>query len=176
MAEIVLISGEIQSGKTTFCLDLYHQALERKIQVGGLISPAVFVEDQKIAIDVLDLSSGEQIRLAVLNEGRNHLVETKNWSFFPDSIEWGNQRLKEAVPCQLLIVDELGPLELVRNQGWVEGIKAVESRNFQTAVIVIRPSLLDEALMRWSGSRVIHLDPTDNSILADQLLDSLTLE
>lgn len=158
MGEIFLITGETQTGKTNLCLDLYKEALEANIKVGGVISPAVFEGGDKTAIDVLNLKNGKQKRLADVKTGGQSELETQHWSFSLEAVDWGNDMLREAVPCDLLIVDELGPLEFYRAEGWVNGFGAVENGEYRAAVVVIRPSLIDIAARRWNVSRIIDLN------------------
>lgn len=174
MGEIVLLTGEIQSGKTNLCLDLYHRAQEAGIKVGGVLSPAVFEGGEKKAIDVMDLKSGNTKRLAELKTQTQTDLETKRWSFFPEAVGWGNKMLLEAAPCDLLLVDELGPLEFQRGEGWVNGFSVIESGDYSTALIVIRPSLIDEAAQRWNVSRVIDLSADGvESLAGRELFDTL---
>jgi nucleoside-triphosphatase THEP1 len=158
MGEIILITGEIQSGKTNLCLNLYRKAQEAGIRVGGILSPAVFEEGEKTAIDILDLKSGKRKRLAEVITKTQTDLETQHWSFFQEAVDWGNKVLLEAVPCDLLIVDELGPLEFHRSEGWVNGFAVIESEDYSTALLVIRPSLIEEATRLWRVSRIINLD------------------
>jgi len=174
MAEIILLTGELQSGKTNLCLDIYQLAQETGIRVGGMVSPAVFKGDKKIAIDALNLKSGIRKRLAELRTSHQTGLETQRWSFDPEVVEWGNQMLKEAVPCDLLLIDELGPLEFQREQGWVNGFAVIDSGEYSTAVIVIRPSLIEEATRLWRVLRIIDLDGvTLDSSLTAELFDGL---
>ena len=156
--EIILLTGSLSSGKTSFCLDLAQLAKKKGLDVAGIISPAVFTESQKTAIDALDLRLWERKRLADLRTSEKVDLGTKRWSFHPSAVQWGNQVIADAVPCDLLIIDELGPLEFDRSEGWVEGFSAVESREYQLAVVVIRPSLLNSAREGWDISREINLD------------------
>ena len=57
--------------------------------------------------------------------------------------------------CDLLIVDELGPIELERGEGWQNGIAALNSGEYQAAVVVIRPELLDAASQLWPNASLI---------------------
>ena len=174
MGEIILLTGEFQSGKTNLCLDLYKLAQETNIRVGGVISPAVFEGDKKIAIDALDLKSGIRNRLAELRTSQQSDLETQRWSFFSDVVTWGNKMLEAAVPCDLLLIDELGPLEFQRGKGWLAGFSAIESGDYSTALIVIRPSLVVEAARRWKVSRTIDLDRTTlDSSMIKELIDGL---
>ena len=169
MGEIILLTGELQSGKTNLCLDIYQLAQEARIRVGGVISPAVFEGDKKTAIDVLDLISGTRKRLAELRTSHQADLETQRWSFDSEVVDWGNKMLEEAVPCDLLMIDELGPLEFQRGEGWMNGFAVIESGDYSTALIVVRPSLIDEAARLWQVSRIIDLDQTtlDSSLIVE---------
>ena len=161
MGKIYLLTGEIQSGKTNLCLDIIKIAGEEGIRLGGVISPGVFLKRQKTGIDVLDIRSGERRRLADnLGEGSPDLT-TRRWAFRLDAVSWGNQILKNAIPCDLLVIDELGPLEFNRGEGWVNGFETVASGDYAAALLVIRPSLLDEARQRWDVDKIINLDDRD---------------
>ena len=87
----------------------YQLAQEARVRVGGVISPAVFEGGNKVAIDALDLKSGTRKRLAELKTSHQTDLETQRWSFYTEVVDWGNKILEEAVPCDLLIIDELGP-------------------------------------------------------------------
>ena len=136
--------------------------------------PRLFEAGEKIAIDALDLETGTQIRLAVLNEGQNSQLQTKRWTFDPNIIEWGNNVLESTAPCDLLIIDELGPLEFVREQGWVNGIQAVSKGEYKVALVVVRPSLLEVAQKLWPDSVVIDLSKESQDPL--ELYESLGLD
>lgn len=169
MGEIILLTGELQSGKTNLCLDMYQLAQEARVRVGGILSPAVFEGSRKTAIDALDLKSGNRKRLAELRTNHQTDLETQRWSFYPEIVDWGNMLLKGAVPCDLLMIDELGPLEFLRGEGWVNGFSVIENGDYLTALIVIRPSLIDHAARLWQVSRIIDLDQVtlDSSLRAE---------
>ncbi|MCJ7625183.1 MAG: hypothetical protein MUO76_16925, partial [Anaerolineaceae bacterium] len=60
--------------------------------------------------------------------------------------------------CDLLVVDELGPFELVRAEGWVSGVKLVDGGNYRLALVVVRPELRRVALQRWPHAEFIELE------------------
>ena len=59
---------------------------------------------------------------------------------------WGNHVLSNSTPCDLLVVDELGPLEIDRGTGWQAGLAAVDSKEYAVAVVVVRAELLGRIL------------------------------
>jgi nucleoside-triphosphatase THEP1 len=152
---LILLTGERGSGKTTLCSAIVENARRAKWQVTGVISPADFVEGHKTAIDILNLASGRRRKLAHLRRSGDEGTLTPQWTFDEQGLEWGNSALKAAVPCDLLVIDEFGPLELLRGQGLTAGLEAVESGLFSLALAVIRPELLEIARVRWPHGRAI---------------------
>jgi nucleoside-triphosphatase THEP1 len=153
-----MVTGETGSGKTTLCRRVWEIARRRGMNTGGLLCPAVFEKDRKTGISVLDLKSAESRLLAVLRESEYRETETGRWSFFTESLQWGDQKLKSALPCTLLIVDELGPLEFDQNKGFLSGVAAIDSGEYRAAIVVIRPALVVCAQKRWPQALLWQVD------------------
>lgn len=169
---LFLVTGSRGAGKTTFCASLAHAAREAGWQIAGMLSRPVFENTKRVAIEAEDLRTGEKRQLAVQSE--TPTPGTKSWAFDDSAIEWGNQVLQSSTPCDLLIVDELGPLEFNRGEGWQMGIQAVDSKDYAIAVVVIRPELLGEALLRWGDANLVEIDTPEESaykarVLSEQL-------
>jgi nucleoside-triphosphatase THEP1 len=143
--KLLIVTGESGAGKTTWCTELAHRALSSGLTVAGLLSPAVFEGGEKVAIDLLDISSAARSRLA----GRRPATESgRKWRLDPEVLSWANHILASIVTCQLLIVDELGPLELLEHQGFTAGLELLDRKAF-SACAVVRPTLLGAAQERW---------------------------
>jgi len=155
--DLWIITGEIGTGKTRWCQQFLELARQAGWDVAGLISPAVFENGQKTAIDAVDVRSGERRRLATRRSVEDAaLIHTREWLFETDTVGWGNAVFRRALPCDLLIVDEMGPLELLQGQGWVNALEAIATRAYRLAVVVVRPSLLSIA-EQWQPQAVITL-------------------
>lgn len=174
-SQIFILSGMREIGKTTLLLRLIEQAHQLNIQTTGVISPAVFENGKKISIDLLDVKNGNKKDLATLRQSESLGIVTDHWSFLTESLHWGNEILGESTPCDLLIVDELGPIELERGQGWQNGIKAINSGEYRAAVIVIRPELLTTAIRLWPGAQILKLNKKsdrESNIVIEKILAS----
>jgi len=69
----------------------------------------------------------------------------------------------------VFLVDELGPLELVRGEGWAGIIPMLRQRAFGVALVVVRPELLDQAraaLDLAADSPLIQVDEPERDTLA----------
>lgn len=157
-SRLLIVTGRIGCGKTIWCGELAHQARGIGISVAGVISPAIFQDGQKTGIDLFDLVSGERRRLAKRrpNLPKNHTG--RMWELDPQTLSWGNELLSRIESCQLLVLDELGPLELVENQGLTRGMELLDARNFALACVSVRPSLIPNAMARWPWASVLNAD------------------
>lgn len=158
---LTIITGYIHSGKTNWCFEVMHQAYAVGWHVGGVISPAVFEDGVKTGIDLMDVVTGERRRLAIKREttAQNCLPQlgsmTLNWCFDPDVFSWGNRILQQQAMGEFLVLDELGPLELLENCGLTVGLEIIDKERYVVACVVVRPALLDLAQARWPKARVV---------------------
>jgi nucleoside-triphosphatase THEP1 len=153
-----LLTGPIGAGKTTFCRQLAQAARQRGWQVAGLLSPAQMEGDQKIGILLKDLHSGEQQRLAYTTPTPNADVHLGRWYFDVQVLEWGNRVLKDCSPCDLLVIDELGPLEFNAGKGLSAAFKLLAAGQYRVGCVVIRPLLLEAASASWPWAEVLPME------------------
>jgi nucleoside-triphosphatase THEP1 len=146
---IALLTGGRGAGKTRWCEALARTARSADLAVGGFLSPPVLADGVKTGIDLLDLATGERRSLAV--RARPDLPGTAGlgWRFDPEALAAGNAALARTGPCDLLLVDELGPLELGRASGFTAAFDLLDCRRYGLAIVVVRPALVGAARARW---------------------------
>jgi nucleoside-triphosphatase THEP1 len=166
---VILLSGPRGAGKTTLLKILVDILIPEGTDVSGILSMPVCENGKKTAIDGMALRSGEIRRLAVLNTGSSGHWSTRQWQFDADAMLWADRELEASTPCDLLVVDELGVLEFERDGGWQEGLKAVDNGHYQTAIVVIRPELIEEAKKRWTSALLIDLAPNNRDAGLEEL-------
>mgnify|MGYP000869343980 CR=1 FL=1 len=155
--KIWIVTGPRGVGKTRFCTHLVEEARRNGIKIAGLICPPAFHEKEKKAIHIEDLASGVKGILARVRTAETDQLHTDHWVFDPKMMTWGNDVLGAIQSCDLLVIDELGPLEFLRGQGWQNGLKVIENGFFNICVVVIRPELVDEACSRWPSARLLEI-------------------
>ena len=154
-AKLTLITGPSGSGKSAWCTQFIEKAHANGLEVGGVLSRPVFTQGRKVGIDLVDLQTGEDRRLANLRTAESKGLITKRWHYEPQTLTWANLVLHDLQPCDIVIIDELGPLEFSRDEGLQEGMRIVDDQRFPEMYVVIRPELLSQALQRWPWAEVL---------------------
>ncbi|NLF64558.1 MAG: hypothetical protein GX579_08130 [Chloroflexi bacterium] len=156
---LFLVTGSSGAGKTSWCAAVVRLARAHSLPIGGLLSPAIMSGSDKIAIDLLDLSSGERRQLAqrltLPARLSTHDPVTGHWRFDLATIAWGNRVLGKIAMDGLVIIDEMGPLEFEQQQGLQGGLHLVDTGRYRVACVTVRPALLHAARTRWPHAQVV---------------------
>lgn len=163
---ILLVSGWRRAGKSTLLLTIRQAVQAAGLSVGGLLSVARFEDGEKTGIDLVDAATGQPMPLAAT--GTDGAVSTGHYSFDPAALAAGLAYAERGKTADVFFVDELGPLELVRGEGWAEVIPVLRQRAFGVALVVVRPELLDHAraaLDLAADSPLIRIDEVERDTL-----------
>ena len=172
-SKIWIITGPCQVGKTRFCSHLIQQAQTQELRLAGLICPPCYDAQQKTAITIENLMTQEHRKLAILRTSETQGLLTERWAFDEEALAWGNQVLAKTGGCDLLLVDELGPLEFNRGQGWQNGLLAIDYGEYKIAVVVIRPVLVGTAVKRWPHAQVVEIPSGLNDETMQLLINNI---
>ena len=161
---IVTLTGPPGCGKTTVCRRTVDLARSRGWRVSGLLTVPRTSDAGTAGLDIESVVSGERLALAE-ERGPTDGPSTGRWHFHRRALEWGSACLERASPTDLLVIDELGPLELMLGQGWANGIGILHEGKYSVAVVVVRPSLLAKFQSRLpaagAGPLVVAADNRD---------------
>jgi energy-coupling factor transport system ATP-binding protein len=160
-AGVTLLTGPRGSGKTTACRALVAEMRGAGRRVGGVVCPARLRDGVKVGIDVVEVAGGRRRQLAtkagddtVRGNGRGGELALGAWSFDREALAWADEALAATSPlCDLVVVDELGPLELLRGEGFTAALDLVDAGR-GLVVAVVREELLDVARARWPLAQV----------------------
>jgi nucleoside-triphosphatase THEP1 len=142
---IIVVTGEKGCGKSTLCEWCALEFQSKNYEVAGLLSISNYKKHEKNSIFVKSIRSGKTHFLAQRMKIVNNQSLTPRWKFNPKGLEWGNKQLSISVPCDFLIIDELGLLEFMNQRGWTQAFPILLRGNFRLALVVIRPQLLSKA-------------------------------
>ena len=146
-ARIIILTGQRESGKTTVCQKTVTRAREAGYSCGGILTSA----PDKDTRDVIDIRSNTTRRLTLPQDTPGG-IQVGRFVFDPQVIKWGNNALANAVPTQLLIIDEIGPLELKQKSGWTKAFSILHSGHFCLALVIVRPELVMHAQIKMPAN------------------------
>jgi nucleoside-triphosphatase THEP1 len=157
-------------GKTSLIQKVIAWAKDHGIAVAGICSPAVFHHNKKTGIQIENITTGERKTLATVLGKVNSTVTTDAWSFEEKNLEWGNEILDGISKCQLLVIDELGILEIYQQRGWSHAIPALKNLEFGLAIVVVRPELCEDFKKTIGAMDVLQLLTDNHAMIYQQII------
>ncbi len=152
---VFILSGVSRSGKTTICQQAAELARRRGLVVAGILTLPGAAGGGDPAIDACDLRTGARARLAHYVE-RSDDPTIQHWQFCDDGLRLGSNALLR-LPADLLIIDEIGPLELVHGRGWAMARHVLRQRAYRMALVAVRPGLHEQFLAWVDGLPTVTL-------------------
>jgi nucleoside-triphosphatase THEP1 len=173
----ILLTGERQAGKTTVCRRVAELARGLSYDPAGVLAPALLGEDGlPAAYHALMVSDGEQRLLARADDDLGG-PRTSRYSFDAAVFSWVIGRLRRAISqgCDLLIVDEIGPLELEQGRGLAPLLSDLSAGRHPRLLLVVRPELTGQ-LQDWLPEipfRAFTVTQGNRQTLADAIVEEL---
>lgn len=147
---VLLLTGNPGVGKTTVLMKTVKALKERGIHVGGMISREVREGGTRVGFEILDLTSSRRGWLAHVNQKSGPQVGKYRVNM-EDLNAIGAQAVTEAVEkCEVIAIDEIGPMELFSERFKEAVRKALESHKLVLAVVhwKAQDTLINEAKKR----------------------------
>lgn len=154
----VIVTGSSGSGKTAYCQQVIAAAKFAGWHIAGLLSPPRFAGGQKTGIFALDLTSGATRLLASCVPDEINGVRFGKWMFDADVLAWGNDLLLNLPACDLLVVDEIGPMEFDLQQGWPASLNAISDPLAEITLATVRPAYLQQLQAMWAKSTTLYVE------------------
>ena len=160
----MIITGETGSGKTTLLKTVIERLKRSGIPVGGILAPAIFENGNKTGYMAVNVATLESIRLSQIEPDltRDH---TGRYYFSGDAVSSGKNILRadNARSFQVIVIDEIGPLEL-EGKGWAESLRDLLMHEKYTLLLVVRKTLLPGVIKAWGLGDPLVIDVTQTSV------------
>jgi nucleoside-triphosphatase THEP1 len=79
------------------------------------------------------------------------------WMFDTHTLAWGNDLLEHVPPCDVLVIDEIGPLEFDLQHGWTACFQLLLRQTEGIVLATVRPSCLARLQAFWQDSVTMHV-------------------
>ncbi|MGE5357210.1 MAG: nucleoside-triphosphatase [Deltaproteobacteria bacterium] len=161
--KVFLVTGAIDSGKTTFIKKLVHELQNNGIKTAGIISEKKYFESQRVGYDLVNIDTGEKIvflemkkdisgpdHILVKNHYKCESIHKSEFIISEDAVHKGKEWLKlsNASDCKLLIIDEIGKWEL-NGQIWAESLTEILNDLRKNLLLVVRNTNVNDVINKW---------------------------
>ena len=177
---LFILTGDIRTGKTTWLEARVRELEAVGVPVRGVLAPGVWRKGEKVEIENVLLPSREHVLLAT--PAGNGCSTGLGWDFDATVLARVNAHLVELAAASgdarpgLLVIDEVGPLELRRGGGLTAALALLDAGPkpaWPHALVVVRAALAEEVAARlrlaWGPAKLIRASEADAIRLQEAL-------
>jgi nucleoside-triphosphatase len=175
LKRVLLLTGSPGVGKTTVLLKTVNALKDKGYRVGGMISREVREGGTRVGFEILDLGSSKRGWLAHVNQKSGPQVGRYRVNI-ADLNAIGAQAILDAVEnCDVIAIDEIGPMELFSEKFKEAALKALDSGKPVVAIIhwKARNKLLNEAKLR-EDAEISTITLQNREKLHEQITEQVT--
>jgi nucleoside-triphosphatase THEP1 len=159
---IFILSGPVHGGKTTLLENSLPGWASRGLKFGGFLSVAVLDGQGRTEYDLLDLKEGRRLPF-LRRTGEPEEERTGPFFFVGRTLELARAVIRRAAPGELLIVDEVGPLELQGGGLWPALAEVLFKPDMRT-ILVVREEILEKFVASLGPNVPLIFDVRDPNV------------
>lgn len=172
----VVVTGPSNGGKTRSVIGLARGLAELGCGVAGFVQLAEREDGRKVGFRVRDLATGDETMIALAAAPGEGQYGTR-FVFREEGFALARAALGRAAPGSVLIIDELGPVEL-RGEGHMPAVRvALALPELAAAVLVVRRPLVPALLAALEATDAVIVDVEEHGeTAAEAITDALGLD
>ena len=167
---IFLLSGPIHSGKTSLIKVIIKELQSVNIKLDGFISNPIFKNKEIIGYDLFDLKKEKPLPF-IVKFGENSWQKIGSFFFIPEGLKEANKIILRGKDADILIIDEIGPLEL-SGQGVWPSLKKVISPPVTRLLLVVRENII-ENFRKLLGNGRMKIFNIENKEVAGHIIEDI---
>ena len=163
-SNVVLITGEIGSGKTTLISTISARLKASGVITGGILASAVYENETKTGYKIQDVATDTEMQLSHINDTAG-LARVGRYFFIPEAIEFGLDALsaERNRNSQIVLIDEIGAWEL-QGQGWAGSLNELIINCNMPLIITVRKSFLELVIENWMFQNPLVIEAKDATV------------
>jgi len=156
----VVVTGPPDTGKTAAVIAVTERLRAEGVPVAGIVQLGQVEEGVKIGFRLRDIATGEEAQLASRDTSGRGEFGTR-FRFSEEGFRLGRTALSRARAGGVLVIDELGPVEL-RGAGHMPAVRrAIATPDLVGAAVVVRRPLVPSLLAALEASDAVVIDVED---------------
>lgn len=148
----LIITGEVNTGKTSWCLGYAEDLKAQGIPIGGVLCLPVFNENEKIGYDAQDLRREVKVPIGRDKKDADFCgIEIGNYKISNEGLNFASNAIMQAVQsrARIVFIDELGKLEIKGEGLFAASVKAYKKT--PNTVTIIRKSMITSYLQLFAS-------------------------
>jgi nucleoside-triphosphatase THEP1 len=170
---IFILTGPVHSGKTTLLKKLVRELREKKYRLEGFLSEAVWKKEETVGYDLFDLKR-ERSRPFIRKTGEKEWQKIGSYFFIPQGLAEAEKIILQGKEADILVVDEVGPLEL-SGKGFWPALKQVVFQPLTSFLFVMRINIL-EGFLAMLGRGEVKIFNIKNKEVFHRLIEEIKIE
>ena len=166
----VLLTGPVHSGKTSLLKNLVEELEGSGKSTDGFLSISLWQSGSLLGYDLHTIQKRTVIPF-IRKKGKKEWERVGPFFFLPEGLRQAQKIILNPAPKDILIVDEIGPLELSGQGLWPAFSRIVQNASF-TILCVVRKTILEDFLKSMSGKQWHIIDIEEKNTLP-RLLERL---
>ncbi|MEN8138715.1 MAG: nucleoside-triphosphatase [Bacteroidota bacterium] len=149
-SNVIIITGDTQSGKTGFLSKVQQSLQERSIGQVGFLADSIYEDEQIQGHIIKDLSSSDSFRISY-REYMENSQKIGRFYLLNEGLEFGKsilRKINSSESGEVVIVDEVGRLEL-DGGGWAPEVKELLEDKSKPVILIVRGKYLDEFVEKF---------------------------
>lgn len=157
----ILLTGKSKAGKTTACWKALPRVRASGVKMAGFISPPILDENgRKAGIVMVDLVTDKHQTFAHVT-APGEVADVGEYRLEEHAVDWAKAILSGALLANVdwLVIDEIGPLELHKGQGFAFALEPLaDSLRVPNAIVIVRPELVSELAERLGRTDIVLME------------------
>jgi nucleoside-triphosphatase THEP1 len=161
---VIILSGEVQEGKTSFLLKVADQLKQDGYSIGGFFARGIHVDGERVGYDLEDIHT-EETSILIRKTPSKGWYRHGKYYFSPEGEAFGKNILNGIgnQEFDLVIIDEVGPVEL-KGKGWANEIEKLVHQKSVLQLWVVRSHLLKRVFRQWKIGDILIVDVGGDTI------------
>lgn len=149
--KIILLTGEIHEGKTTFASSIVKIAKEANFKIGGILAKAQINNGERIGYYAENIKTGQSVMLITKENVKEYYDKFWSYFFLKEGMDFAQKVLSPEYlhNTDMVIIDEIGAMEL-KGRGYSKQLSALLNSKIPVILMVVRKQFIENICQKYN--------------------------